>query len=66
MIDVRIFLKQSSLRIVNGRVCDDQGNCSYMGGTGSSLIDYCIVKPELLPYFALFMSITQIFYKTIG
>ena len=48
------FLKESGLRIVNGRVCGDEGSFTFIGSRGSSLIDYCIVNPELLNSFTSF------------
>ena len=50
------FLKQSGLRIANGRVCEDKnvGAFTYVGARGSSLVDYCIVNPEILSEFLSF------------
>ena len=48
------FLKQSGLRIANGRVCGDAGACTFVGNRGSSLVDYCIVNPEMLQNFTSF------------
>ena len=44
------FLKQTGLRVANGRVCEDKHIDSfiYVGSRGSSLVDYCIVNPVLL------------------
>ena len=50
------FLKQSGLRIANGRVCENKqiGAYTFVGSRGSSLIDYCIVNIELLSVFSSF------------
>ena len=50
------FFKQSGLRIANERVCEDKnvGAFTYVGPRGSSLVDYCIVNPEILSEFLSF------------
>ena len=50
------FLKQSGLRIANGRVCEDKnfGAFTYVDARGSSLVDYCIVNPEILSEYLSF------------
>ena len=50
------ILKQSGLRIANGRVCEDKqiGAYTFVGSRGSSLVDYCIVNTELLSDFSSF------------
>ena len=50
------FLKQSGLRVTNGRVCEDKdtGAVTFVGSRGTSLVDYCIVNPELFKYFKSF------------
>ena len=51
------FLKQSGLRIANGRVCEDKntGAVTYVGSRESSLVDYYIVNFELFPEFVSFL-----------
>ena len=53
MID---FCRQTGLRIANGRVGSDAGigECTYVGSSGSSLIDYVLVSEDLLKCFASF------------
>ena len=53
MID---FCRQTGLRIANGRVGSDAGigECTYLGSSGSSLIDYVLVSEDLLKCFASF------------
>ena len=48
------FLKQSGLRIANGRVCNSVGSYTYVGSAGCSSIDYCIVNPDILNCFSSF------------
>ena len=50
------FLKQTGLRVANGRVGEDKnvGACTYVGSKGSSLVDFCIVNVELLSEFSTF------------
>lgn len=50
------FLKQTGLRVANGRVCEDKniGSFTFVGSRGSSLVDYCIVNPKLLSDFTSF------------
>lgn len=48
------FLKQSGLRIANGRVCGDPGACTFVGNRGCSLVDYCIVNPDIFNFFTSF------------
>ena len=54
------FLKQSELRIANGRVCEDQevGTYTFVGSRGSSLVDYCIAN--YFNYLLHFMFTTLI------
>ena len=42
--------------MANGRVCEDKnfGAFTFVGSRGSSLVDYCIVNPDLLPVFTSF------------
>ena len=42
--------------MANGRVCEDKniGSFTFVGSRGSSLVDYCIVNPELLLDFTSF------------
>ena len=50
------FLKQTGLRIVNGRVGEDKtiGAFTFCGGRGSSVIDLVIAEKELFPIFKSF------------
>ena len=50
------FLKETGLRVANSRVCEDKhiGSFTYVGSSGSSLVDYCIVNPVLLNEFSSF------------
>ncbi|MEW8542097.1 MAG: reverse transcriptase family protein, partial [Candidatus Thiodiazotropha sp.] len=50
------FLKQSGLRVANGRVCEDKniGAMTFVGSRGSSIVDYCIVNVELFQEFSSF------------
>jgi hypothetical protein len=48
------FLKQSGLRIANGRVAGDIGAFTFIGANGSSLIDYCLVDKFLIDKFKTF------------
>ena len=50
------FLKQTGLRVANGRVGEDKnvGACTYVGSKGSSLVNFCIVNVELLSEFSTF------------
>ena len=50
------LLKQTGLRVANGRVCEDRdvGSFTFVSSRGSSLVDYCIVNPELLSDFTSF------------
>ena len=50
------FLKQSGLRIANGRVCEDKdtGAVTFVGSRGTSLVDYCIVNPDIFSHFNSF------------
>ena len=50
------FLKQTGLRVANGRVCEDKniGSFTFVSSRGSSLVDYCIVNPEFLSDFTSF------------
>ena len=50
------LLKQTGLRVANGRVCEDKhiGSFTFVGSRGSSLVDYCIVNPDLLSVFTSF------------
>ena len=50
------FLKQSGLRIANGRVCEDRdvGAYTFVGSRGSSLVDYCIANVDLFELFVSF------------
>ena len=62
------FLKQSGLRIANGRVCGDIGSCTFVGNRGSSLVDYWIIVLLIQKYsniFHLFMYMIQIFCQII-
>ena len=42
--------------MANGRVCEDKniGSFTFVSSRGSSLVDYCIVNPELLSDFTSF------------
>ena len=53
MID---FCRQTGLRIANGRVGSDAGigECTYVGSSGASLIDYVLVSEDLLKCFVTF------------
>ena len=44
------------MRIANGRVESDAGTgeCTYVGSSGTSLIDYVLVSEDLLKCFATF------------
>jgi len=48
--------KQSGLRILNGRVGDDQniGKYTYVASTGSSVVDYVISTPNMFNYIRHF------------
>lgn len=50
------FCKANGLRICNGRLGDDKGmgKYTYVGSTGSSVVDYVIVNPSLIDYFSKF------------
>ena len=50
------FLKQSGLRIANGRVREDRdvGAYTFVGSRGSSLVDYCIANVDLFELFVSF------------
>ena len=50
------FSRQTGLRIANGRVGSDAGigECTYVGSSGTSLIDYVLVSEKLLKYFVTF------------
>ena len=50
------FCRQTGLRIANGRVGSDAGigECTYVGSSGASLIDYVLVSEDLLKCFATF------------
>ena len=58
------FLKQTGLRVANGRVCEDKhiGSFTYVGSRGSSLVDYC--NPVLLNAFSSFYVHDPKFYLT--
>jgi len=49
--------KQSGLRILNGRVGDDQniGKYTYVASTGSSVVDYVISTPNMFNYISHFV-----------
>lgn len=51
------FLKQTGMRIANGRVLDDEnkGAFTYIGPNGSSIVDYCIIDLMLFEYFTKFL-----------
>jgi len=51
------FLKQSGLKISNGRVCGNKGCVTYVGVNGSSLVDYCLVSEHLLKTFKTFRNL---------
>ena len=55
LIDV---LKQTCLKIANGRVFSDKhvGSYTFVGVNGSSLVDYCITDPSLFEYFKTFVA----------
>jgi len=42
--------KQTGLRIMNGRLEDLNGKCTYAGRTGSSVVDYVIATQKLFPF----------------
>ncbi|MES9880123.1 MAG: reverse transcriptase family protein, partial [Sedimenticola sp.] len=46
--------RASGLRIVNGRVCNDTGKCTYVGSRGSSMVDFVLVTVPLLQLFSSF------------
>ena len=47
--------KQTGLRILNGRSCDDkQGRYTYIGPRGSSLVDYVITSQNLIQHVGTF------------
>ena len=50
------FCKQNGLRICNGRLGLDYGvgECTFVGSTGSSVVDYIIVNPSLFPLIQKF------------
>jgi len=50
-------LKQTCLKLANGRVCSDKhvGSYTFVGVNGSSLVDYCITDPSLFEYFKTFV-----------
>lgn len=48
------FCKASGLRIMNGRVCNDQGNYTFVSHTGKSLVDYVIASPSIMNMFNKF------------
>ena len=50
------FCRQTGKRIANGRVGSDAGvgECTYIGSSGASLIDYVLVPEELLTNFVTF------------
>ena len=47
---------QSGLRILNGRIGNDNGigKCTYIGSRGSSLIDYVLTMPDCMQMFNIF------------
>ena len=51
------FCRQTGLRIDNGRVGSDEGvgECTYVGATGSSLVDYVLVSEDLMQSFNEFI-----------
>ena len=51
------FCRQTGLRIANGRVGSDKGvgECTYVGTSGSSLIDYVLVSEDLMQSFNEFI-----------
>ena len=50
------FCRQTGLRIANGRVGSDAytGECTYVGSSGTSLVDYVLVSEDLLKCFVTF------------
>ena len=50
------FCKENSLRIANGRIGSDKGigKYTFVGSSGSSVIDYVLVNPSLLPIISTF------------
>ena len=54
--DLIDFCKHTGLRIANGRIGEDAevGKCTYVGSTGSSLIDYVLVSENLFDAFSSF------------
>ena len=50
------FCKLNSLRICNGRLGQDKGigKCTYIGGTGSSVVDYVLVSESVFNLISKF------------
>jgi hypothetical protein len=51
-----------NLLVLNGRMADDEdGDFTFIGGGGSSVIDYCVVSMSLIPIIDAFEVKTEIF-----
>ena len=50
------FCKETGMRIMNGRIGDEAsvGNYTYVGRTGSSVVDYVICFPSIINRFISF------------
>ena len=50
------FCRQNGLRICNGRIGEDRNfcKCTFIGGTGRSLVDYVISNPSMFEVFCKF------------
>ena len=55
--DLLNFCKQAGVRIMNGRVCEDErkGAFTCVKNAGCSLVDYVLCKPELMRCFTRFV-----------
>ena len=53
------FLKESKCCILNGRVCNDRDNYTFMSHLGKSVVDYIVVNHELLPNCKFFEVMTM-------
>ena len=59
--------KQTGMRILNGRCDRDQdGKNTFIGRTGSSVVDYVIATPGIFTVFTLSELMIQILYRTFA
>ena len=57
------FCKQTGLRLMNGRVGNDEGvgKYTFVGSRGSSLVDYVLASQFFFLLFKIFLNKIQIF-----